>query len=295
METAPANRRRRLAAAWCVIASLWMASGPLAVAGPTADPRCAVRVDSNRSNASPPGPRGSAAAGRCSIAAPHRARRSLTRPIPPSRGSSCPKTARPPTAAARWSTSASSIGLVITNWHVVRDSQGTVEVVFPERLPLARPAAQGRQRLGPRGARDLAAADRAGPRLRDSAAAGRPAHDPRLRPGPVPHRHRPLHRLLRAASSTSRARWSNSTSRPGKATPAARSSTSAASWPACCSGQGRGPRSAASPRASNRSWPRSPPTSARRHDQTQVAVADRPAPERPPARRSRSPQTALTT
>ena len=42
METAPAKRRRRIAAAWCVIASLWMASGPLAVAAPTAAPAVAT-------------------------------------------------------------------------------------------------------------------------------------------------------------------------------------------------------------------------------------------------------------
>ena len=140
-------------------------------------------------------------------------------------------------------------GLVVTNWHVVRDSQGTVEVVFPDGFRShARP-------LKVDSDWDLAALVIWRPPIEPvnvadaAAAAGRPAHDPRLRPGPVPHRHRPLHRVLRAASSTSRTRWSSSTSKPGRATRAARSSTSAANWPACCSGQGRGPRSAASPRA----------------------------------------------
>ena len=53
-------------------------------------------------------------------------------PIPRWRGSSFPKGTRPPTAAARWSTCADEYGLVVTNWHVVRDGTGEVEVIFPD-------------------------------------------------------------------------------------------------------------------------------------------------------------------
>ena len=203
METAPANRGRQFAAAWCVIASLWMASGPLAVAGPTADPGTSIPAAPSafepvaRIAAWPPWFRGarplfdrSAAPVPAVPDTPHPAVARIIVPeerrhrVRQRHAGRCPRTIRPRGHQ------------LARRARFARHGRSRVS----QRLPLARPAAQGRLRLGPGGARDLAAADRAGGSLRDAAATGRPAHDPRLRPGPVPHRHRPLHRLLRAAA-----------------------------------------------------------------------------------------------
>ncbi len=134
METAPANRRRRFAVAWCVIASLWMASGPLAVAGPTADPGQSTPTAPSafepvhRIAAWPPWLRGT--------------RQLFDRgpaPVPAHPDTPPPAAARiivPESGATAYGSGTlvdvrEDFGLVITNWHVVRDSEGTVEVVFP--------------------------------------------------------------------------------------------------------------------------------------------------------------------
>ena len=238
----------------------------------------------NRSVTPPHGRFSSRIAGQFMIPFPCRRRR-----IRPWRESSCRKDGATAYGSGTLVDVRDQYGLVVTNWHVVsrfaRHRRGRV----PQRLPLARPAAQGRFRLGPGGAGDLAAADRTGDNRLAAAAARRPAHDSRLRPGPIPHRHRPLHDVLRAARKLSRRRWSSSTSKRGRAIRAGRSSTSAASWPACCSGQGRGPRSAASPRASACFLATLAPDIGQANDQAQVAVADRPAPQCPANERRSEP------
>ena len=117
---------------------------------------------------------------------------------------------------------------------------GLVEVVFPDGFRShARP-------LKVDSDWDLAAlviwrpTSRAGEDRHATAAAGRPAHDSRLRPRPVPHRHRPLHDVLRAAAATFRTRWSSSTSKPGKAIRAARSSTNRGELAGVLFGAGQG-------------------------------------------------------
>ncbi len=132
METAPVNRLWQLAAAWCVIVCFWPASSPLATAGPTADPPAQSVAEPVARVAAWPAWLGG---GKPLF---NRGR------IPISRGPTIPDTPHPavariivPEAGATAYGSGTLVdvreqfGLVITNWHVVRDSQGTVEVVFP--------------------------------------------------------------------------------------------------------------------------------------------------------------------
>jgi len=57
----------------------------------------------------------------------------VTLPHPASRTDyCCQKMVRPPSGAARWSALRGDHGLVVTNWHVVRDATGLVDVVFPD-------------------------------------------------------------------------------------------------------------------------------------------------------------------
>ena len=122
METAPASRRRKFAATWCVIASLWMASGPLAVAAPTADPDIANADDPVERIAAWPSWLGG---GRPLFD------RSTTAPAIPC--TPHPAVARiivPENGATAYGSGTlvdvrEQFGLVITNWHVVRDGQGT--------------------------------------------------------------------------------------------------------------------------------------------------------------------------
>ena len=163
METAPARRRRQIAAAWCVIASLWMASGPLAVAAPTADPSC--RDPSRRTGRTHR---------RLALVARRRATAVRSHHGCSGRSLHAPSRRRADHRARRrrdrlWQRHADRRPRTVRT----RDHQLARRPRFarhrrsrlPERLPLPRPPAQGRQRLGPRGARDLAAADRTGPRL----------------------------------------------------------------------------------------------------------------------------------
>ncbi len=133
MATAPASRLRRPAAAWCVIASLWMASGPLAVAGPTPIPST---PDPSAPNAFEPvyrtaawpswlgGGRPLFDRGPAPVIVPDTPHPAVARIIVPEDGATA-------YGSGTLVDVREQFGLVITNWHVVRDSQGTVEVVFP--------------------------------------------------------------------------------------------------------------------------------------------------------------------
>lgn len=134
METAPANRRRLVAVAWCVIIGLLLSSGPRAVAGPTtalrgASPAAPIAFEPvHRIGAWPPWSRG--------------LRQLFDRgpaPVPTVPDTPHPAVARiivPESGATAYGSGTlvdvrDEFGLVITNWHVVRDSEGVVEVVFP--------------------------------------------------------------------------------------------------------------------------------------------------------------------
>lgn len=137
METAPVNRRRLCAAVWCVIVGLLLSSGPRAVAGPTTD----------FSTASPAAPAAFEPVHRIAAWPPWlRGTRQLfdRGPAPVPAVPAVPDTPHPavariivPESGATAYGSGTLIdvrdefGLVITNWHVVRDSEGIVEVVFP--------------------------------------------------------------------------------------------------------------------------------------------------------------------
>jgi hypothetical protein len=127
METAPVNRLRRIAAAWCVIASIFAALGPRAAAGPAAD-RPASRTDK---------PEYRTAAWPSWLGGGRQLYNRSTIPTVPD--TPHPAVARiivPEEGATAYGSGTlvdvrEQFGLVITNWHVVRDSQGTVEVLFP--------------------------------------------------------------------------------------------------------------------------------------------------------------------
>ena len=126
METAPANRLRRTAATWCVIASLWAALGPLAVAGPAAEPTTPAAEPELRTAAWPAWLGG----GRQLY------NRSTVPSVPDTPHPAVARIIVPEEGATAYGSGTlvdvrEQFGLVITNWHVVRDSQGTVEVVFP--------------------------------------------------------------------------------------------------------------------------------------------------------------------
>lgn len=134
METAPANRRRHFAAAWCVIVGLMLSSGPRAVAGPTTDFH----------TASPAAPKAFEPVQRIAVWPPWlRGTRQLfdrgPAPVPAVPDTPHPAVARiivPESGATAYGSGTlvdvrEDFGLVITNWHVVRDSEGVVEVVFP--------------------------------------------------------------------------------------------------------------------------------------------------------------------
>jgi len=132
METAPAKRLRRAAAAWCVMASIWTASGPLAAAGPMADPSASSTVASSTAE---PELRTAAWPSWLGGGRPLFDRG----PMPTVPDTPHPAVARiivPEEGATAYGSGTlvdvrEQFGLVITNWHVVRDSTGTVEVVFP--------------------------------------------------------------------------------------------------------------------------------------------------------------------
>jgi len=134
METAPANRRRLTAVAWCVIAGLLLSTGPRAIAGPTTD----------FSTASPAAPGAFEPVHRIAAWPPWlRGTRQLfdrgPAPVPAVPDTPHPAVARiivPESGATAYGSGTlidvrDEFGLVITNWHVVRDSEGIVEVVFP--------------------------------------------------------------------------------------------------------------------------------------------------------------------
>lgn len=121
MDTAPANCRWRVAATCCAIAVLWMASGSLAKASSPRAFEPVVRTAAWPSwlgGGRPLYDRG---------------------PLPTVPDTPHPAVARiivPEAGATAYGSGTlvdvrDQFGLVITNWHVVRDSQGTVEVVFP--------------------------------------------------------------------------------------------------------------------------------------------------------------------
>ena len=160
MAIAPANRLRQLAAAGCVIAVLGFAAIPFAIASPTTDPLAPTAFEPVVRTAAWPSwlgggrplfNRGSAPTN-FAPAVPDTPHPAVARIIVPEDG-----------ATAYGSGTLIDVrdeyGLVITNWHVVRDSQGTVEVVFPGGFRShARPLkVDSDWDLG--GARDLAAAD----------------------------------------------------------------------------------------------------------------------------------------
>ena len=112
-------------------------------------------------------------------------------------------------------------GLVVTNWHVVRDGTGEVEVIFPDGFrSKARP-------LKVDADWDLAAlviwrpTAAAGEARGVGAAAGRAAHDLRLRLGQLSGGDRPLHAVLRAddesAAASGRTRRRGPAGRFGRA------------------------------------------------------------------------------
>ena len=128
METAPVSRRRQWAAAWCVIAVLWTASGSLAVASPTTDPLVPHAFEPVYRTAAWPSWLGG---GR-----PLFNRAPAPPAIPDTPHPAVARIIVPEDGATAYGSGTlvdvrEQFGLVITNWHVVRDSQGTVEVVFP--------------------------------------------------------------------------------------------------------------------------------------------------------------------
>lgn len=132
MAIAPANRLRQLAAAGCVIALVGFAATSFALASPAADPLAPTAFEPVVRTAAWPSwlgggrplfNRGSAPTN-FAPAVPDTPHPAVARIIVPENG-----------ATAYGSGTLIDVrdeyGLVITNWHVVRDSQGTVEVVFP--------------------------------------------------------------------------------------------------------------------------------------------------------------------
>jgi serine protease Do len=140
MEIAPVSCRRLLAATWCVLESLGVASGPSVGAGPTAvydlvappAPRAVDEVASGE-------PIEHVAAWPSWLGGGGRPLFDRTTTAPAVPCTPHPAVARiivPEQGATAYGSGTlvdvrEQFGLVITNWHVVRDSQGTVEVVFP--------------------------------------------------------------------------------------------------------------------------------------------------------------------
>jgi serine protease Do len=127
METAPVNRQQRVAAACCLIAGIWTALGPLAAASPAADPPATVADEPTLRTAAWPAWLGG---GRQLY------NRSTVPAVPDTPHPAVARIIVPEDGATAYGSGTlvdvrEQFGLVITNWHVVRDSQGTVEVVFP--------------------------------------------------------------------------------------------------------------------------------------------------------------------
>ena len=99
-----------------------------------------------------------------------------------------------------------SSGLVLTNWHVVRDAAGPIVVYFPDGFHSAALPAADRPRLGPGGVGHPAAERAADPAGHPAAPARRPADDRRLRQRPVSRRDRANARNTSRPATISRSR-----------------------------------------------------------------------------------------
>jgi len=136
METVPVNHLWR-AATWCLIASIWTAPGPLAAASPAADLPASNAAASGAAASTTDEPELRTAAWPAWLGGGRQLYNRSTAPTVPD--TPHPAVARiivPEDGATAYGSGTlvdvrDKFGLVITNWHVVRDSQGTVEVVFP--------------------------------------------------------------------------------------------------------------------------------------------------------------------
>ena len=137
-----------------------------------------------------------------------------------------------------------NFGLVITNWHVVRDATGTIEVVFPGGFTSKARA------LKVDADWDLAALVIWQPPIEPVSIAEK-APSPATNSRSVDMVRATIGALPDVAHNTTHPgwifldTWSSWMLKRGKATRAAPFSTKGASWRACCLGQGRGRRSAA--------------------------------------------------
>jgi hypothetical protein len=129
---------RRLTAATCfVFATLWITSGPLAVAAPTPDPASAsVDENSARDFENQPVERVAAWPSWLGGGRPLFNRTTAAPVVPCTPHPAVARIIVPESGATSYGSGTlidvrEQFGLVITNWHVVRDSEGTVEVVFP--------------------------------------------------------------------------------------------------------------------------------------------------------------------
>lgn len=131
MDTAPASRLRR-AAVWCAIAILWMASSPLAAASSPAVRFAPHAIEPVYRTAAWPSWLGGGRPLFDRSTTPS----SLVPTVPVTPHPAVARIVVPEHGATAYGSGTlvdvrDQFGLVITNWHVVRDSHGTVEVVFP--------------------------------------------------------------------------------------------------------------------------------------------------------------------